>query len=668
MDDENVINFRTREAAPPGLPPLPSPSAPLDPTPPPVPETGVVTVAERPRRSAEAALADLGPVRAPMPPAPASSVPATFRSEGLDERPGGGMVGVPLGALSLSAILAVALAAMRGTVGLVQDWRQRRLERATEEAAWRQARVKRRAAEEDALAAAAKIPSSAEFGRRAVKDNRPAPAAGNQGPSGKTPGKPAGPQGLSGGSGTGPRPGDKKPGDKGLGPSKDRPKVPEKASGGPSDGIVAPRKGKGGSGGSGGDKGMLGRIRHRKSGGDPADPKDGGKSPKSPEHSAKKPGAGVATRDKPVGRPGGQRGPDQKGPQGDRPGSKPDPKGPTNPGRGRGRGRRSKGVRKVPGIRHGTAEGYDTHECRCLRCKRAARRRDDAAARAKKPGPPRGRQHERPGTDRPSGGWGDPPPPRSGGRRSADEDLRTSSKYAYTDTIVTLERLDRPESGQRQAPEPAAAVTTGVRGLPRAPENAAGTRPGTAGDTPGNPGAPGAPSTSGTSGTVSTTSSTNKKETTPMTAAGSGGGGGGSLASSVHMPWDMASQHQTEVTLDEVLDHLNKSTRTCFRTYDECADLADKARKLRRSFEELVEDLADSHNIRGRLTRSAANMLLEAMELVARKAEEMRARSLAAAESVELAHDAMADAYRPVQQATRDAGLVTPSARIHNED
>lgn len=129
-----------------------------------------------------------------------------------------------------------------------------------------------------------------------------------------------------------------------------------------------------------------------------------------------------------------------------------------------------------------------------------------------------------------------------------------------------------------------------------------------------------------------------------------------------------AAEHLTEVTLDDVLDHLAASKKRCFATYDECAVLAGQARKLRRSFEDLAHELAERHNVIGRLTSGAMARLAELMDVVARKAEEMRTRSLGAAESVEVAHDAMYDAYRPVQQATADAGLVMPSARIHNED
>ena len=88
----------------------------------------------------------------------------------------------------------------------------------------------------------------------------------------------------------------------------------------------------------------------------------------------------------------------------------------------------------------------------------------------------------------------------------------------------------------------------------------------------------------------------------------------------------------------------------------------------RNSLDELAVDLAERHNIIGVLTSAAMARLAESMDLLARKAEEMRTESLTAAESVEVAHDEMHDAYKPVQQAAADAGLRMPSARIHNED
>jgi uncharacterized coiled-coil DUF342 family protein len=133
-------------------------------------------------------------------------------------------------------------------------------------------------------------------------------------------------------------------------------------------------------------------------------------------------------------------------------------------------------------------------------------------------------------------------------------------------------------------------------------------------------------------------------------------------------PAGVASEHLTEVTLDDVLAALKEARTSCFSTHDECAALTEKALELRDALRDLAQELAQRHNVIGRLTSTAMQALQESMDLLARKATEMRAESLHAAEAVEHAHDEMHDAYRPVQQAAADAGLTMPSARIHNEE
>ncbi|MEV6080987.1 hypothetical protein AB0L80_38700 [Streptomyces sp. NPDC052069] len=695
MDDENVVFLRPRAGAgaPPGLPPLAAPPAlPPPPTTPPAtppaapaapapapPEPAPVPVPDRARRSAADSLGDL---TAPLPelsaaPPASVSVPATFRSDGLAAAEPGPPAGPPLGSMSLSAILAVALAALRGTVTFVSDWRQRRMDRLAEEAAWREARVQRRAAEEQARAKS--IPSSSEYGSKAVQDGRKAAGGGGGGSLG--PGKKQGP---GSGSGTGPkeqrgkdpaRPKEQSkssgPGPKPSGrdpkpqprkdparPEKPRtpaPETPKRAS----SGVVGPGK----SGGSG--KGVLERVRDRRAK-DPAGPE----KPKDPKSKGPSGGSGKGplerVRDRRAKGPAGPEKP--KDPKSKDPKGK-DPKGGSGHGPGGGAGRtekpgrtpgRVRPVRKVPGAAHGTPEGYDTDKCRCLSCRRAARRRD-AEGKAGKSGPapktPRGSTgpgSSRTGKSRKSrtgkrrtgkgrtgkgskGGTGTVPPPR-GSRRSSDEDLHNATAY----TTAT-----KPTYEWRPTREPAGAVTTGVRGLPRAPEAPAGPRPGTT-----------APArTASSTGTASSTSTTGTTKGTPV-------------RSPVRMPGlsGADAEHMTEVTLDDVLDHLSASKVKCFKTYDECAELAAAARKLKRALDDLVDELAGRHNVRGRLTRAAASRLSEVMDVVARKAEEMRTKSLLASESVETAHDEMHDAYRPVQQAAADAGLAMPSARIHNED
>ncbi|MFJ3914399.1 hypothetical protein [Streptomyces vinaceus] len=211
------------------------------------------------------------------------------------------------------------------------------------------------------------------------------------------------------------------------------------------------------------------------------------------------------------------------------------------------------------------------------------------------------------------------PPPR-GERRSAHESMWATDPNQQTEWVV--ESLHVPGSQER-------------KWEPREP----------------------AVLTAGTATTVAPSTSTPTKEA-PVSA--------GSIIPSMRS--QAAAEHMTEVTLDDVLDALADAKDDCMETYDECAVLAQRAIKLRDALRELAAELAERHNIIGRLTSAAMTRLAESMDLLARKANQMRGEALIAAESVELAHDEMHDAYRPVQQAAFDAGLAMPSARIHNED
>ncbi|WP_217140250.1 hypothetical protein [Streptomyces sp. AC627_RSS907] len=131
---------------------------------------------------------------------------------------------------------------------------------------------------------------------------------------------------------------------------------------------------------------------------------------------------------------------------------------------------------------------------------------------------------------------------------------------------------------------------------------------------------------------------------------------------------DMDAQHETEVTLDDTLDVLEELTEQSFKAHETCNKLSAKARQIRHELDELAADLRSTHNVIGRMTGAAMAKLAESMELLARKADEMSTKSLTAAELSESAENAMFDAYRPLQQATEDAGLAVPAARIHNEN
>ncbi|MFE4604799.1 hypothetical protein ACFRKE_28525, partial [Kitasatospora indigofera] len=211
------------------------------------------------------------------------------------------------------------------------------------------------------------------------------------------------------------------------------------------------------------------------------------------------------------------------------------------------------------------------------------------------------------------------------------------------EVITGVERIDRPGDAarsRRAQAGPAAGVTTGARAVGPAPTPHT-QRPGT--------------------------SAPDRKEPSSMTSSSPAvhSGGGRPAAAAVA---GMSSEHATEVTLDDALETLEQLTVESFAAHEVCTRLAEEARRIRAALEELAADLRTRHNLIGRITAAAMDRLAEAMELVARKADEMKVTSLNAAELSEVAEQAMFDAYRPITQATADAGLAVPSARIHNED
>ncbi|MFH8873141.1 hypothetical protein [Streptomyces griseus] len=174
------------------------------------------------------------------------------------------------------------------------------------------------------------------------------------------------------------------------------------------------------------------------------------------------------------------------------------------------------------------------------------------------------------------------------------------------------------------------------------------------------------PAPSPTSGTGGPADNTSTKENSVSTAPDTRDSwlaqwGSGGIA-------DMDAQHETEVTLDDSLDVLEELTAQSFKAHETCNKLSMKARQIRYELEDLAVDLRSTHNVIGRLTGAAMAKLAESMELLARKADEMAAKSLMAAELSESAENAMFDAYRPLQQATEDTGLAVPAARVHNQN
>ncbi|WP_202918012.1 hypothetical protein [Streptomyces taklimakanensis] len=623
-----------------------------------------------------------------LPPLPAAGqVPATFRSEGA-----GDPAGPRLGALSLSAVLAVALAALRGTVGVVQDWRQRRLERQAETAPLRAARLRAEAAElrhgGTGGRVSPRVPSSHDWGRRTLQRS-PGGSTGSSGGGGRsgsggtggsgpsrstrstptTSGSTGGTSGRSssggrsGGTSTGAGAGTSGPGRSGHGSRSSSSGTGPGRSSSPASGGTSRTPGRTGGGGSGqgtgagrssgssagsagsgsGRGGGLGRtVSAARTAAGKVLGKGGGKS--SPGSSGTSAGTGSGTPSPAAN--GGTPGAGATAPTGT------DRKTGTGTGTGKaGAGRTTLGQalteeaarrfegRRAEGLRHpwradqdapdpGLEQDADTAQTPGPGHDTEAGSADQAPPGG--PGTGQERRQEAPAGDPgedPFDDGGDfwmgtaPPPPPGGGRRSAWESMQDAAAAADA-TDVTVESLHVPGDSTRRARYARAAT----RGLPVA-------EPGTT--------------------TSKTTTTREAPVSAPLTMPG---------------PSGAAPEHLTEITLDDVLEALAASRTRCFATYDECAALADKAVRLRAALAELAEELAERHNVIGDLTSAAMVRLSESMDVLARRAEEMRGSSLHAAEAVETAHDAMHDAYRPVQQAAADAGLSMPSARIHNEE
>ncbi|MFJ6509284.1 hypothetical protein [Streptomyces sp. NPDC091879] len=130
----------------------------------------------------------------------------------------------------------------------------------------------------------------------------------------------------------------------------------------------------------------------------------------------------------------------------------------------------------------------------------------------------------------------------------------------------------------------------------------------------------------------------------------------------------MAGRHATEISLDGAVKALTGLTTAGMETYDDCKQLMHQARRLFTELEVMANDLANHHNITGARTVRAMGVLMESVGMLAVNAERMAKSALNAAELAEAEEVAMERDYRPTQTAAIDAGLAAPSARIHNEN
>ena len=628
-----MVDFRPRDRAPAGLPPLPvsMPPAPSE------------TVSAAVSAEAVESAVRQSPFDAPVPPVSPPPLPTTTasRSEPVE-------VGPPAtGSVGLAALLAMALAAFEG----IRTWGQ--------EAGPRRVEAAKRKHELALLRAKADLDMAKLAGQAAAARGKSPGGTGATGGSGAK--KPS--QGGSGGSA---RPG----GSGGATPPRKGATAPQGASG-HAVGGKAPKGGKSPSGGSPSPGGKAGnRTEQGPKGGKGADTGAKGNGRTTLGQAAGKaaadrwkgrtPGSPVLskTNGKGSGSGAGKSGapkPDAKGSKVD--GGKPKVgkgSGPKGSGASSSDGRTTLGQAAADGVRGRwdrrradspkpeTAEAKSGPTPKTDTSGKGSTSSDgerttlgDAAADSMH-GRWAGREHTPPYTKAPprEDGSTGPTPGASGGSawgpRASAWDRAADSEPGPIK--VHAERMDGGPGGRSRGGQ-TAAIGTGQRALPRAPQRPAGQRPGTT-----------------------------RKEPTPMTTAPA------TASAAPAVPVGMAPQHATEVTLDDVLEALGRLTTDGMTTHDECDELATKARRLLAVLEATAADLATTHNVTGRRTQAALYDLTEAVAHLAVEADRMAKAALEAAEVAEAEETAMLRDHRLLADATAAAGLATPSARAHNEE
>ena len=654
-DDGNVINFRPRGSAPPGLPPLPVGPPPAPPSAPPPaapPDGGAPAVPARSRRSAAESLAALTPAPPPVP-APAAA-PVALRAEGTA---GDDSQEPSLGALSMSAVLAIALAALRGTVTVWEDWREQRVAREEERAPLRQAKLKRQLAAEDARAQhelamqgiadkraqqRARVPSGHEYGRQTL-------------------------QRLTGGSGS--RPGST--GTAGGGPARSSKSTAPATSTSSSPGSSkTPATRSGGSSAPGPARTPSSASSTSPSSKTPAPAGKGAQEGQGPKGKASLPGAlGQVAVERAKARSARQAAQDQRAArqqEADLADRKAARKRAAKDTDGRAGGESalatSSKAEKDGRTTLGQAIAEDVMS-------RASRRMED---RRENPDPPflsKIPKEKADGRDDAEGEASD-----DGPKVDLTKEPEAGTEEAGADK-PSSEDSGPSAAGAAADPGDAEGSTSSTdRDTPRKERDGAEDSASKDDEAPGSDWAWWVPPPRGERRSAAESMGEATKDEVVITVERADNVSTSTItkearvSAPIPIPSGVAAEHMTEVTLDDVLDALSEAKDECLTTYDECAVLADKALKLRQSFTGLAIELRERHNVIGRLTSAAMARLAESMDLVARTAEQMRIESLKAAESVETAHDAMHDAYRPVQQAAVNAGLSMPSARIHNEE
>ncbi|MDX3178958.1 hypothetical protein PV382_42990, partial [Streptomyces scabiei] len=634
-------------------------------------------------------------------PAVVGAVPDTFRAEPDDD-----FVGPRLGALSLAAILATAVAAMRGTHTVLSTWWENRIARQADTDKLREARLKHQLAMQGIGDKAAqqrakthsKVPSSAEFGRKAL-GSRSGGTGGKGGskPSGTgSPGKGSAGKGPAGGgagkkpgspsSGKGPsaktpagasRPGagrkQSSPG-KRTGPAGAKPKQPGTASGkGDTRKTPSPSGGKQPkTTGSGMDRARArqeragkrqaaalkrraarqdARLDNKAKDRDAA--RDRKNAVKDARRAAKDKARTKAAEDKQAKKEQKQQ-PANTGRTGlgdALHNTKKKPKTKQRTGSAKGAGKGTPG----PGAGGKTSTGKKQSQKTSPKKPSAPRQKTSSKQKRNHGWWQKARAYAR-RKSTPGGCFGGPQ--NSGSGQSTPGPGTSTSTGTGTNPPGGSTRSRRsPFENAGQATGPTTVTIEREDRTPprRQAKEAAAIPNGPAALDPAPAPHTARPGTSRPRTPIPMAAATPRKEPNTMAAHPTIGG------------HSMSSEHATEISLDDALDEAAGFAEDAFKTHDECHRLADKAGKLRQACLELAEILATKHNLIGRLFQTALARFAESMDLVDRMAREMRSSSLQAAEMAEALSNDLDDAYRPYTQATADAGLTTPSAPIHNQ-
>lgn len=679
------------------------------------PDWAAVTVPNTGRRSpldTLAALPDPGiltPTHTTPSPQP-GHIPATFRNT-----PHNDQISPRLGALSLAAVLAVAVAALNGSHTVLSTWWENRQARTAENAPLREARLKHQAAmqaigdkaAQQRAKSAGKVPSSTEFGRKTL-GNRSGGSGGSAGgrsggSAGGTKKNNGGPSGRSNGASSS-RTG---PGSKNRGKNNSSlfgGGSQKKNNPGSSGGTKKPRstdgpKPKNGPhrGSQGGSKNLLAKHRNKNKPGPGAGA--GGTSKKN--HGPSRTGLGTALK-KDTQKAAAQRWKKRQKNGGTTPAlwgsdhnnakkQKNNPKNtPKNLKKGPGAGGNSNGTKNTPNLKKQKA-GKTQGAGGTRRNLSQALWHDwkKAAARRWK----KRQQQSAPGAGTPKVNLNKPKRAGTAGAgQTRQQQRRQRNRQWWAKARAYAQKKATPDAsaaGAEQAagnPGPGAGAYVPPHGQQRrSPYANAGATAGTtytvtSDHVPGSkakrwepdaitPGAPiksfPRPGTSRPKEPIAMPPVPAHRPDPRITKAKKQAGRAGQAVA--QQARHMDARHATEITLDDALNEYSDFASDAFKTHDQCTKLAHRALKLRDTLAVFAEELAVEHNLIGALFTGAMARMSESMDLVARMAEEMQVSSIEAAEMAESADNDLNDAYRPYNTATADANLAAPSAPIHNQ-